>query len=116
MTAAAAGAAACLCELGRARWHLQRAIAELEQARLAWGVWADGVRKLAEQRAGFSVASGFGLLDDDEYGQALRMGAWFDDAAGAAAAALEVAGAGDAGLVPVCRCVPPGTAIGSPHP
>ena len=33
-----------------------RAVAELEQARLAWGVWADGVRKLAEQRAGVNVA------------------------------------------------------------
>jgi hypothetical protein len=108
VTAAAAGRAACSCELGRARRHLERAITELEQARLAWGVWADGVRKLAEQRAGISVAGGFGLLDDEGYAAALRVGTWFDDAAGAAAVALEAAGAGDVALVPVCRCVPPG--------
>jgi hypothetical protein len=105
---AAAWPAACSCELGRARRHLERAVAELEQARLAWGVWADGVRELAEQRTGISVADGFGLLDDEGYAAALRMGAWFDDAAGAAAAALEVAWAGDAALLPVCPCVPAG--------
>ena len=103
---AAAGPAACWCELGRARRHLERAATELEQARLAWGVWADGIRKLAEQRTGISVAGGFGLLDEGGYVAALRMGAWFDDAAGAAAAALEVTGAGDAALLPVCPCVP----------
>ena len=103
---AAAGPAACWCELGRARRHLERAVAELEQARLAWGVWADSVRKLAEQRTGISVAAGFGLLDDEGYARALRMGTWFDDAAGAAAVALEVTGAGDAASGPVCRCVP----------
>ena len=41
--------ACCGCELGLARGHLERAMLELEQARLAWGVWADGIRKLAEQ-------------------------------------------------------------------
>jgi hypothetical protein len=105
VTAAAVGRAAWSCELGRARRHLGRAVAELEQARLAWGVWADGVRKLAEQRTGISVADGFGLLDDQGYAAALRMGTWFDDAAGAAAVALEVTGAGDAALLPVCPCV-----------
>ena len=55
---AAAGPAACSCELGRARRHLERAVTELEQARLAWGVWADGIRKLAEQRTGIGVADG----------------------------------------------------------
>ena len=116
MTAAPSEPAACSCELGRARRHLERAAAELEQARLAWGVWADGICKLAEQRTGISVADGFGLLDDEGYAWALRMGTWFDDAAAAAAVALEVTGAGDAALVPVCPCVPPGAAIGSPHP
>jgi integrase len=48
-------------------------VAELERARLAWGVWADGVRKRAEQRTGLSVADGFGLLDDGEYERALRL-------------------------------------------
>ena len=80
-----AGPAGCRCELAGARLHLERAIAELEQAGLAWGVWADGVRKLAEQRTGMSVADGFGLLDDHDYARALRMGGWFDDAARAAA-------------------------------
>jgi len=108
VTAAAAGPAACSCELGRARRHLEHAIAELGQARLAWGLWADGVRKLAEQRTRVSVADGFGLLDDEGYARALRMGAWFDDAAGAAAVAVEVTGAGGAALGPVCPCVPAG--------
>jgi hypothetical protein len=94
VTAPAAESAACSCELGRSRRHLERAVAELEQARLAWGVWADSVRKLAEQRTGISVAGGFGLLDDEGYAAALQMGMWFDDAAAAAAVALEVTGAG----------------------
>ena len=55
-----------------------------------------------EQRTGVSVADGVSLFDDEGYAQALRMGAWFDDAAGAAAAALEVTVAGDAGLVRDC--------------
>jgi hypothetical protein len=102
---AVAGPAACPCELGGACRHLERAIAELEQARLAWGVWADGVRKLAEQRTGISVADGFGLLDDHDYARALRMGAWFDDVARAAGTALEVAGGGAAAVLPVCPCM-----------
>jgi hypothetical protein len=40
------------CELGRARWHLVRAVAELEEARLAWSVWADDIRQPSE-RPGF---------------------------------------------------------------
>lgn len=103
MTAAAEPA--CPCELGGARRHLERAIAELEQAQLAWGVWADGVRKLAEQRTGVSVTDGFGLLDDHDYARALRMGAWFDDAARAAGTALEAAGDGAAAVLPVCPCM-----------
>jgi hypothetical protein len=94
----------CPCELGGARRHLERAIAELGLASLAWGVWADGVRKLAEQRTGVSVADGFGLLDDHDYARALRMDAWFDDAARAAGMALEVAGGGAAAMLPVCPC------------
>lgn len=81
-------------------------MAELEQARLAWGVWADGVRKLAEQRTGISVADGFALLDDAEYARALRLGAWFDDAVAAARSAREAAGAGDAGWLTACGRVP----------
>ena len=33
-------------------------MAELEQARLSWGVWADGVRQLAERRLGVGAAEG----------------------------------------------------------
>ena len=66
------------CELGRARWHLERAAAELEEASLAWGVWADGVRTLAERRLGVSAAGGFAVLDDPGYARALRMGAWYE--------------------------------------
>jgi hypothetical protein len=79
-------------------------MAELEEARLSWGVWADGVRKLAERRLGISAAEGFAVLDDPGYARALRMGAWFDQAAGAAETALEAAGGDLAGLPPVCPC------------
>jgi hypothetical protein len=104
VTARAAGKpAACGgCELDRARRHLERAAAELEEACLAWGVWADGVRKLAERRLEVSAAGGFAVLGDPGYARALRMGAWFDQAAAAAGAALEAAGAG---LLPVCPCL-----------
>lgn len=104
MTARAASRpAACGgCELGGARRHLERAAAELEEACLAWGVWADGVRQLAERRLGVSAAEGFAVLDDPGYARALRMGAWFDRAAAAAGAALEAAGAG---LLPGCPCL-----------
>jgi len=96
------------CELGRARRHLERAAAELEEACLSWGVWADGVRKLAERGLGAGAVEGFAVLEDPEYAGALRMGAWFDQAVRAAAAALEAAGGEGAGLSPVCPCVPAG--------
>ena len=83
-------------------------MAELEEASLAWGVWADGVRQLAERRLGVSAAEGFAVLDDPGYVQALRMGAWFDQAAAAAGTALEAAGGAGAGLLPVCPCVSAG--------
>ena len=80
-------------------------MAELEEARLSWGVWADGVRKLAERRLGVSAAEGFAVLDDPGYARALRVGAWFDDAVVAGETALEVAGAGGADCGPVCPCL-----------
>src|SRR4029077_2091965 len=95
-----------MCELGRGHRHLERAMAELEQACLAWGVWADSVRELAGQRTGISVADGLALLDDPEYARALRLGAWFDDAVAAARSAREAADAGDAGWFMVCRRAP----------
>jgi hypothetical protein len=104
------------CELARARGHLERAVAELELARLAWGVWADGVRQLAEQATGVSVAEGFALFDDAGYARALGMGAAYDDAADAAGAALAAAGAGVAGEPADCPCLAVKTRIGSPHP
>jgi hypothetical protein len=78
-------------------------MAELEQACLAWGVWADSVRELAGQRTGISVADGLALLDDPEYARALRLGTWFDGAVAAARSAREAADAGDAGWCTVCR-------------
>jgi len=94
------------CELGRAGRHLERAAAELEEARLAWGVWADGVRQLAERRLGVSAAEGFAVLDDPGYARALRMGAWFDQAVAAAGTALEAAGGAGAGWgIPGCPCL-----------
>jgi hypothetical protein len=92
------------CELGRARRHLERAAAELEQARLSWGVWADGVRELAERRLGVSAAEGFAALEDPDYARALRLGTWFDDAIEAAGTALEAAGGDGAGSFPICPC------------
>jgi len=89
---------------GRARWHLERAMAELEQARLSWGVWADGVRQLAERRLGAGAAEGLAVLEDPGYARALRLGAWFDDAVVAGGPTLEVAGDG-AGSPPVCPCL-----------
>lgn len=78
-------------------------MAELEQARWSWGVWADEVRKLAERRLGVSAAVGFAVLEDPGYARALRLGGWFDEAAGAAGVALELAGGG-AGSRAVCPC------------
>ena len=66
-----------------------------------------------ETRLGVSAAEGFAVLDDPGYARALRMGAWFDQAAAAAGAALEAAGAG---LLPGCPCLSARRAIGSPHP
>jgi hypothetical protein len=91
-------------------------MADLERARLAWGVWADGIRKLAEQGTGISVAEGFGLLDDPGYARALELGIPFDEAADAAGAALAVAGAAVPGEPAVCPCLAVKTRIGSPHP
>ena len=104
--ARAAGRSACGgCELDHARRFLDRAVAELEEACRSWGVWADGVRKLAELRLRAGAAEGFAVLDDPGYAQALRMGAWFDDAASAARTALEAAGGGNAGSFPDCPCL-----------
>jgi hypothetical protein len=80
-------------------------VAELEEACLAWGVWADGVRQLAERRLGASAAGGLDVLDDPGYAQALRMGTWFDQAAAAAGTALEVTGRAGAGLPRDCPCL-----------
>lgn len=91
-------------------------MAELEQARLAWGVWADGIRKLAERRTGISVAEGFGLLDDPGYARALVLGSPFDEAVAAAGAALAAAGAGMADEPTDCPCLVVQAQIGSPHP
>ena len=102
---------ACGCGLGRARRHLERAVAELNQARLAWGCWADDVRQLAEQHYRVADFSDHRVLDDPGYGQALDIGSPVGEAVRVAGLALLAAGgAAD------CPCAAVKTRIGSPHP
>ena len=61
-------------ELGRARLHAERAVAELTAAVQAWGVWADSVRERAEQRLAVTDLDDQRVLGDPEYGQALDGG------------------------------------------
>ena len=111
-----AGAAACgACGLGRARGHLERAEAQLEAARLAWGLWADDIRQLTEQRLGISDLLDERVLDDPGYGRALDIGGPVGKAVAAAVTALRAAGGGeDCGGV--CPCMAVKAQIGSPHP
>jgi hypothetical protein len=107
------------CELGRARRHLERAVAELEEARLAWGVWADDIRWMTEQRLGVADFVDHRVMDDPGYGRALDMGTPFNEAVSAARTALKAAGGGEdpgAGGVADCPCVEVKAQIGSPHP
>jgi hypothetical protein len=99
------------CELGRARRHLERAVAELEHARLAWGCWADDVRQLAEQHYRVTGFDDHRVLSDPGYGQALDIGGPTGEAVCAAGMALRAAG-GRAG----CPCAAVKAQIGSPHP
>jgi hypothetical protein len=73
--------------LERARGHLAAAVAELEAACRAWGVWADEVRERAEQRLGTGPADPR-VCCDLEYARALDAGRPFTEAARAAAVAL----------------------------
>ncbi len=117
MIARRAGAAAACdgCGLGRARGHLERAVAQLEAARLAWGLWADGIRQLTEQRLGISDLLDERVLDDPGYGQALDIGGPVGKAVTAAVSALRAARGGqDCGGV--CPCMAVKARIGSPHP
>lgn len=105
------------CGLSRARWHLQRAVAELAEAGLAWGCWADDMRQLAGQRLGISDPLDGRVLDDPGYGRALDMGAGYREAVTAAVAALAAAGGGeDPSGGAGCPCVAVKAQIGSPHP
>jgi len=107
------------CELGRARWRLERAVAELEEARLAWGVWADGIRQLTEQRLGTDDFLDFRVLDDPGYARALDMGTPFEEAVKSAGTALAAAGGGEdlvAGGHADCLCLAVKAQIGSPRP
>ena len=111
-----AGAAACgACGLGRARGHLERAVAQLEAARLAWGVWADDIRQLTEQRLGISDLLDGRVLDDPGYGRALDIGGPVGKAVTAAVTALRAAGGGE-DWGGVCPCTAVKAQIGSPHP
>jgi len=86
----------------------------LEEARLSWGVWADG-SKLAERRLGVRAASFNLSWNDPGYarGCGWARGATRRDGGGGGGA--EAAG-GMQGLLPVCPCVPGRQALGSPHP
>ena len=75
-------------ELGRARLHAERAVAELTAALQAWGLWADSVRERAEQRLAVTDLEDERVLSDPEYGQALDAGGVFAQALRAAQAVL----------------------------
>jgi len=96
--------------LERARGHLA-AVAELEAACRAWGVWADEVRERAEQRLGTGPGDAR-VCCEPEYARALDAGRPFTEAARAAAVALRASCA-------AAGCAGPGrgpeTAIGSPR-
>jgi hypothetical protein len=107
-----AGAAACGdCGLSRARGHLERAAAYLEEARRAWGCWADEIRQLAEQYYGVADLDDRRVLGDPGYGQALGIGGPAGEAVRAAGMALRAAGGGAD-----CPCAAVKARIGSPHP
>jgi hypothetical protein len=90
-------------------------LAELGAAGLAWGLWADDIRQLAEQRLGVSGLLDERVLDDPGYGRALDIGGPVGTAVTAAVAALRAAGGGeDRGGV--CPCTAVKARIGSPHP
>ena len=99
------------CELGRARRHLERAVAELAEACVAWGCWADDVRQLAEQHFGVADFDDHRVLDDPGYGQALDIGRPAGEAVRVAGMALRAAGGGGD-----CPCLVVEAQIGSPHP
>jgi len=75
-------------ELGRARLHAERAVAELTVALQAWGLWADSVRERTEQRLAVTDLDDPRVLGDLEYGQALDAGGVFAEALRAAGAAV----------------------------
>jgi hypothetical protein len=108
-----AGTAACGgCGLSRARGHLERAVAYLEETRLAWGCWADEIRQLAEQHYRVADFDDHRVLGDPGYGQALDIGGAVGEAVRVAGMALRAAAGGGAD----CPCVAVKTRIGSPHP
>jgi hypothetical protein len=65
--------------LERARGHLAAAVAELEAACRAWGVWADEVRERAEQRLGTGPGDPR-VCCEPEYARALDAGRPFTEA------------------------------------
>ena len=75
-------------ELGRARLHAERAVAELTAAVHPWALWADSVRERAEQRLAVTDLQDERVLADPEYGQALDTGGVFAGALRAAEAVL----------------------------
>jgi hypothetical protein len=75
-------------ELGRARLHAERAVAELTAALQAWGLWADSVRERAERRLAVTGLDDQRVLSDPEYGRALDAGGVVAEALRAAQAVL----------------------------
>jgi hypothetical protein len=111
--AGGAGIAACGgCGLGRARGHLERAVAQLKEACLAWGCWADEIRQLAEEHYRVADFDDRRVLGDPGYGQALDIGGAVGEAVRVAEMAVRAAagGGGD------CPCAAVKRRIGSPHP
>jgi hypothetical protein len=83
--------------LEAARRHLAVAVAELEAAVGAWGLWADEIREQAERRMGAAPCDPE-VRDDPQYARALDAGGPFIEAARAAAAALKATGQMPGGL------------------
>jgi hypothetical protein len=75
-------------ELGRARLHAERAVAELTAALQAWGLGAGSVRARAEQGLAGQARGDPRVLSDPEYGRALDAGGVLAEALRAAEAVL----------------------------
>ena len=99
------------CRCRRLTRLVPRPRSTLEQARLAWGCWADGVRQVAERHYRVADFNDHRVLSDPGYGRALDVGGLVGEAVRVAGVALRAAGG-----TAVCRCAVVKAQIGSPHP